>query len=350
MKRIILIILILALAGLIVYRFIDQRKVAAIETIAMIQAKEGYPVETVVATQDKFNMTRRYTGTVVGAEETAVISMIGEYIDEVLVRQGDVVKQDQPLFRLSKNNPTARYHSAKLALDNAEIELKRIQTLFDQGAVSKQAVDGMTLQRDLARDGLRISESLLEIRAPLDGVIGELTGEVGQFASPGFPLAKIVSVAKPRVRIHIPAGDRELVKVGTVCNLRTNGTVIKGRIERIALSAEQKDRSFQAWITLDGNPNSKAFSPGLLIDVEVNVLSVDQAVLVPPSALIRTGDHWKLFTIEGGKAVVKAIEVGGKNGSFAYIRAGISAGEEVVVSGANLLFDKAPVRIINRSK
>jgi len=350
MKRTIIILLILALSALIVYRFIDQKRVTATETIALIQAKEGYPVETAVATQNQFSMTRRYTGTVVGAEETGVISMIGEYIEAVLVRQGDAVKQDQPLFRLSKNNPTARYYAAKLALDNAENELKRIQTLFTQGAVPQQALDGVTLQRDLARDGLRISESLLEIRAPMDGVIGELTGEVGQFAAPGFPLAKIVSASKPRVRVHIPAGDRELVKAGSVCNLRTNGTVIKGRIERIALSAEQKDRSFQAWITLDGNPNSKAFSPGLLIDVEVNVLSVDQAVLVPPSALIRTGDHWKLFSIEGGKAIVKQIEVGGKNGSFAYIRSGISVGEEVVVSGANLLFDKAPVRIINRSK
>jgi len=94
MKRAFLIIVVLAVAGLLIYRFIERRSFEATRTIALIQAEEGYPVEIENAVVGNFSMSRKYTGTVIGGSEAVVVSPLPEYINSVLVKEGQYIDKD----------------------------------------------------------------------------------------------------------------------------------------------------------------------------------------------------------------------------------------------------------------
>jgi len=338
----------MGLVSLMVYRFIQQRKPESTQTIAEIQAVEGYPVEVTKVKIQPFGMIRRYGGTVTGGEEASAVPAIGEYIKVIPVREGQQVSRDDAICELSRDNPAAGYRRGELALMNAERDLDRVQKLFDQGAVSKQTLDGVTLSRDLAKDGLANAEKLLYVRAPISGRITELTAEVGSFATPGIPLAKIVSNDYLRVRVDIPTGDRGLIMEGHGAVISGSGASRSGRVSRIADSADPKGRSFTTWIQLDERPDDRGFKPGMFVDVEIEVVKEDSAVTVASDALIRNGDGWRVFVVNQDRVRLTDVTVGGANPDAAWIRDGLPPNAIVVVSGANLLFDGAKIRVITK--
>lgn len=348
MKRLILYIIALIIIGLIIYRFVERRSVEAVKTIAMIQAEEGYPVEVDEVVIGSFSLIRKYTGTVIGGKEATVVSSLAEHISRVLVSEGQYVEENQVICELSRDNPAASYAQAKLALANIEKELARMEKLFEEGALSEQILDGLKLQRDLAKENLSSIERLLYIRVPIAGRITELQAEPGMLATPGFTLAKVVSAEKLRVQVKIPASDRDLVKIGANCNISTDGASLSGKVQRVSFSADPDDRNFSAWINFTEKSSGYRFSPGLLVDVHVNVLDVSHASLVSPDALVREGDKWSVYTVDGNRARLNEVDVGGQTADAAWIRSGIDPGAKVVVSGAGLLVDGAPIRVIKR--
>jgi len=349
MKRAFLIIVVLAVVGLLIYRFIERRSVEATRTIALIQAEEGYPVEVEQAVIGNFSMSRKYTGTVIGGKEAVVISSLPEYVNSVSVKEGQYVEKDAVICELSRDNPNAGYAQAKLAHNTIEKEFGRMQKLFDEGAVSEQMLDGFKLQFDLATENLSTIEKLLYVRAPISGRVTELLAEPGLYAAPGFPLARIISTGKARVMVKIPASDRELIKPGAACMISTDGSSIKGKVDRISYSADAEGRSFSGWINFTEKTAEYQFSPGLLVDVTINVLNVKDAVLISPNALIREGEQWSAYTVVDDKAILNAIEIGGQSSDAVWVRSGIDSGAEVIVSGANLLNNGSQVRIISRA-
>lgn len=346
MKKLFLFLLTAAIVALLVFRFIQERQIAATETIETIQTKDGYPVQVTKVELGSFKQVKRYTGTVVGGSETYVMAMIGEYIESVNVSQGQKVTEGDVICELSKDNPSANYQPAKLAFDNAGKELDRVKALFNEGAVSQQLLDQVTLQHNLAREMLTTSENLLTVTAPISGTITELNAEPGQFTAPGMPLAMIVSGSKLRVKINIPSDDRELIPNGATCELSSAGVRMAGNIDRIALSADPKMRGFTGWINLNERSVNKRFSPGLLVDVAVNVVDVNGIVTLELDALNRSGDEWYVYVINGDKANRIPIELSDQNSTIAWVKSGLNVGDVAVVSGADLLFDNAPIRII----
>ncbi|MDP8238391.1 MAG: efflux RND transporter periplasmic adaptor subunit [Candidatus Hatepunaea meridiana] len=348
MKKFILFILAAIIIGLLIYRFAERQKVEKTRTIANIQAEKGYPVEVDKVAVGPFQMIKRFTGTISGGKQSVVVSSLSEHINRVMVEEGQYVEKDQIICELSSDNPLASHNQAKLALANTEKELVRIQQLYDEGAISEQILDGVTLQRNLAAEGLASSEKLLYLRAPFAGKITELEAEVGKLISPGMPVAKIVSNEKARVQVQIPAQDRELIKSGAACEISTDGATISGKVKRISTSADPEDRSFTTWINLSEKTKSYNFSPGLMVDVSINILDLKEAVIVTPDALIREGEKWFIYSVNGNQVMLHNVEIGGQTADAIMIKSGIDPGTIVVTRGANLLYDGAQIRIVTR--
>ncbi|MFN3821818.1 MAG: efflux RND transporter periplasmic adaptor subunit, partial [bacterium] len=244
------------------------------------------------------------------------------------------------------DNPQAGYQQARLALENAERELARLEALFSKGAVSRQAVDGATLHRDLAKRQLEVAERLLTLKSPIEGVVSELRAEVGKFAPPGIPIAKIVDDRRLRVRFEIPAGDGELIAKGQPCWIKLDNESVEGRIDRIALSADKEGRTFEAWAELSTRPQSSVWRSGVMVEVKVLAINEEEPLLIPPEALVRETGSSVVWKVNRGKAEKVKVTVKGINSDAVWIGQGLSLEDPVIVSGKEHLFPNAPVKII----
>jgi HlyD family secretion protein len=76
------------------------------------------------------------------------------------------------------------------------------------------------------------------------------------------------------------------------------------------------------------------------------LLEADAVLTVPLTALFRDGEHWALFIEEAGRARLRHVEMGQRNGVIAEIGDGLEAGNRVVVHPSDRITDG--VRIASR--
>ena len=86
---------------------------------------------------------------------------------------------------------------------------------------------------------------------------------------------------------------------------------------------------------------------GYQVETRVVLWDEDEVLAVPLTALFRDGDKWALFVEEDGRAGMRHVETGQQNGVIAEIRAGVSAGERVILHPSDRVSEGARIAARN---
>ena len=82
----------------------------------------------------------------------------------------------------------------------------------------------------------------------------------------------------------------------------------------------------------EGPPDPwRALGDGFAAEIEITVWARPEVVQVPTSALFREGDGWAVFTVTGGRAVVRAVELGHRGALATEVVRGLAPDESVIV-------------------
>ena len=259
---------------------------------------------------------------------------------------------------------------AKAALTQAEADFGRIATLWQQESVTKPVYDASKTRLDAARakvdaatasvtaaqqrstvagaqlEEARIALSDTELRAPFNGVLIERRVEIGTLVSPGTPAFTVADLRQVKVRFSVPDTALDLFRTGRLLPVSVDAypsARFEGRVLSVAPAADPKSRSFEIIVAID-NP-SFTLRSGMIASIEVRNDAADsRQVRIPIDALVHdpTRDRYVVYTLvpkDGGIATVKAIEIrpGPLVGNQVSIVGGLSAGQRIVASGANML-------------
>lgn len=156
--------------------------------------------------------TASFVAKIESRDKVALRARITGFLQERLFQEGDSVKKDQPLFVIEKVNfeaalreAEANLTKAEAAAANAESQYKRTTTLFKTKDVSESRLDEARAANDTAKATVAQMKALVdlarkdleytEIKAPMDGKIGESVFSVGELIGPNSGvLAEVVSV------------------------------------------------------------------------------------------------------------------------------------------------------------
>src|SRR5207237_4323267 len=188
-----------------------------------------------------------------------------------------------------------------------------------------------------------------ELRAPFDAVVLERRVELGTLAAAGSPAFTLADLATLKASFNVPDFALKDFRLGQSLDLSidaVSGASIHGRVLSLAAAADPKARSFEIEIAIP-NPGLKLRS-GMIATVHVlsdapGGTSGPTRLQVPASALVHdpTGQRYLVYTVEqnGGRSVAKAIPVepGPLAGNEVVVLSGLTAGQRIVVMGANLI-------------
>jgi Cu(I)/Ag(I) efflux system membrane fusion protein len=183
----------------------------------------------------------------------------------------------------------------------------------------------------------------MTLTSPIAGVIAELGVREGMTVAAGTPLFRIVNLATVWVNAEVPEVQATLVRPGSPVEARVAAypeAVFKGRVGAILPEVNAATRTLRARIEL-ANPEGR-LKPGMFATLSFLGGEKREAVLVPSAAVIRTGERNVVIVALGeGKFRATEVEVGAESGGQSEIRKGLSAGDQVVVSGQFLLDSEA---------
>lgn len=267
-------------------------------------------------------------------------------------------------------------------LEAAKANLARMQALYDTGAVSKAQLDAAQLQRDVAQSQYesvlqqrsvvqtgarpeelemaraqvaqaqaavsyaRLQQANATITSPLAGIVTHRTADPGQMASPGVPLVTVAQIDKVYVALDLSEIDLNKIKIGQPVVLRADaypGRTFSGVVREIGQAADAHTRVFKVKVQVDNR--DRALRPGMFARGEITVGRTDQALVVPRDAVISADGTPVVFVVQDGKARQRRVTLGMMSGAEVEIRAGLAAGESVIVVGQSGLTDGTPVTV-----
>jgi len=331
----------------------------------VVTAAEAGRVETTIAN------TR--AGSVSACRRAKLAPPSGGRIEKLAVREGDRVTRGQLLLELWNEDLTARervsreqqltarshLREACLVAEAAAREAARARQLRDKGFVSEERVDRAESDAkakqagcDSARAQVKEAEARIGasradtartvVRAPFDGIIAEVNGEVGEFLTPSppgiptLPAIDLIDDSCLYVSAPIDEVDAARLKLGMAGRISLDayrGKHFPGKLRRIApyvLAVEKQARTVEVEVEFDHPGEARHLLVGYSADVEIildgreNVLRIPTTALLPGNRVLVLGAQ--------GTLEERKIEAGLANWEFTEVRSGLAHGERVVTS------------------
>lgn len=301
--------------------------------VKTVEAKTYQAVEEVV-------------GTVHAKLKATIAARVSGRIEKLLVVPGQQVKAGDLLVQIDAQELQARLDQAVAVLRQAEIELKRITSLFDQGTLARAELDRAEMNQKVAVANAKAVETMLDyakVTAPFDGAVTRKIADIGDLATPGQPLLEMEDPSRLRLEADVPEAligkvnlrDKLPVHIAALTNR------LEGTVDEMEPVADPQSRTFNVKLDLPQTPGLRSGSFGR-VGIPV---SETTTLRIPRRALVVRGQMEIVFVIDGQQAQLRLVKTGKTFGDEIEVLSGIAAGEQVVVENANQLKDTQPLAI-----
>lgn len=187
----------------------------------------------------------------------------------------------------------------------------------------------------------------VRIDAPRDGIVVEKMAVEGQRVDEGMKLYRIADLAQVWVQAQVFEQDVPFIQVGQEAVVSLSylpNYKFPGRVTFIYPTVDEKTRTVRVRMEVS-NPGL-VLKPGMFATVDFNVELSPEAVLVPDSAVLRSGEKNTVFVaLQGGKFEPRTVTLGPRGEDNQYqVLSGLSEGERVVLSGQFMLDSESQLR------
>jgi HlyD family secretion protein len=263
------------------------------------------------------------------------------------------------------------------ALDFARSELQRAEALVQTNAVATRTVEHARLDvrtneaalaSAMAQLDVRRSEragvaarlidptatttgknpGTVELRAPVSGVVLKIIQDSEAFVPAGAPLVAIGDPRDLEIVADLLSADAVQVTVGAPARIDGwGGTVLQGRVTRVdpagflkvsALGIEEQ-RVHTTIDLVDPPETWSRLGHDYRVLVHVAVWNASDVLMVPVSALFRSGAEWAVFAVRDGRAHMQVIKIGHRNSRTAEVISALGAGGRVVLHPSDRIAD-----------
>ena len=316
--------------------------------------KDSAPREVRVARAELRPMERtlHVVGTLAAQNEATVAAQVAGQLEKNLVDLGDHVQAGQELALIDTtsydalaNASAANLTRANASAANAAQKLKRAQDLQKENIASTSELDEAVAESGRAQADIKSSEATDAIArlnlerslvcAPFGGAIAQRLVTIGDYASIGMPLMRLVKIDPLRLQLEVPERESVAVRPGqdVRLNVENDTNIYTGRLGRIAPAVRQSDRMLQVEADI---PNPGTLRAGLFARAQIIVNKSEESLSVPTTAVATFAGLEKVVIIEDGKAVEKTVATGRKGTDWVEIVSGLKAGESVVLNPAGI--------------
>jgi membrane fusion protein (multidrug efflux system) len=289
----------------------------------------------------------RTTGQLLADEEVELRAEVSGRVVRLPFQEGAFVRQGQLLAALDTEVLQAELRAAQTRRDLASVQAGRQRELFGIGGLSRQALDQaeaelQVLEADLAR--IRAEIERRRIYAPFSGTVGLRAVSPGAYVSPGDRLATLRVTDPLKLEFGVP--ERYLGRVSPGDRVRFSVPGGDGpyfaEVYAVEPGVAASTRAFTVRARMP-NPGA-ALQPGGFAEVELVFDAVDDALLVPASAVVPGAGRPSVWLAQDGVAVPREVTTGVRTADEVQITDGVSPGEIVLTSGFETIRPQMPIR------
>jgi len=328
--------------------------------------QQAMPVKVAPVSLTAVPSSDTYVATIKSRRSSTMQPQIDGNITRILVKSGDAVKAGQLLMQIDPLKQTATVQSQQgtqaqkqAVYQYNKVEVDRQKQLFDAGVISRDAYDQAEQAFQNSKGDYEANVALTatqqqqlgyyQIRAPFDGVIGDVPVHVGDYVSPTTVLTTVDENADLEAYIYLPTERATLVHTGLPVDiLDASGSVLTH--SSISFLSPQVDNGLQSILAKAEIPRTSQRLRNLqLVNARVTWKTSSQPV-VPVLAVVRVGGQPFVYVAtpsehgNGYTAHQVAVTLGETLGNDYPVLSGLKQGDKVILTSIQFLQEGVPVQ------
>jgi len=312
-------------------------------------------------------------GTVTPLATVTVQSQISGYLTDVgftegqMVQKGDFLAQiDQRPYQMLKEQYEGQLAHDQGLLAQAQLDLKRYQTLAAQNSIARQQAEDQVFIVQQYEGSVKQDQGLIDAQAlniAYCHIVSPITGRIGlRLVDPGNyvqtttstglavitqlqPITVIFTLPEddlPQIMSALNAGMPLPVDAYDRANLRHLAT---GKVSAVDSQIDTTTGTVKIRAQFDNADN--ALFPNQFVNARLLIQTLQNAVTVPTSAILRGSPGAYVYVINPDSTVsVRPITTSAIDGNVTAVTSGLSAGERVVIDGTDRLRDGLKVSVV----
>jgi RND family efflux transporter, MFP subunit len=326
---------------------------------------QGLPVQTTTVELAPVPQSNEYVATIKSRRSTAILPQVAGPLTEILVQSGYRVKAGQKMMSIDArqqqstvNEKRSTERQKKAIYDYQIVEAERQRKLFEAGVTSRdayeqshQAFENAKADYEAAADIAKTQQQLLDyytIRAPYDGVVGDVPVHIGDYVSPSSttPLTTVDQGKDLEAYVYVPTERAGLIKMGLEVDLLDNSGNLLEKT-KIDFVSPQVDMTVQGiLVKAPVHSGSSVLRNAQLVKARV-IWSTKPMAVVPVLAVTRLSGQTFVYLAkqQNGRyfAFQTAVTLGDTVGNMYSVAAGLNPGDKVITSGTQFLVNQMPV-------
>ncbi len=336
---------------------------------SVLAEKKGWgnrasPVVVAKATEQFLSPTVQVPGTIVSRQQSDLPAEVNGkllWVAEVgsQLKWGEVVARlDDTLYRLKASENKATLLREKTRLKYLNKELKRQKELMKSDFSSKDALDKVLLDRDIARTEISVALARIKVdeetlaryvvRAPFDGIVVKRLKTEGEWVGSGDTLLTLSNPDKLEIEARV--GEKTIVnlKKGYKVRVIIDGRSSMGSVRAIVNVGDADSHLYEIRVGLDEKGKWLA---GQTVRVDVPVGKPRKVLAVPRDALVLRRSGVSLYRVsDESKSEKINVQTGITGGEFIEIIGNVKAGDSIVIRGNERLRAGQTVKVTNAGR
>jgi RND family efflux transporter MFP subunit len=305
-----------------------------------------------------------YVATIKSRRSSTMQPQVDGNLVKIFVKSGQAVKAGQPLMRIDPLKQMAAVQSQqgtqsqkKALYDYNKIEVERQRKLFEAGVVSRDAYDQANQAYENSKADFESNQALTDtqkqqlayydIRAPFNGVVGDIPVHLGDYVSPTTLLTTVDENADLEAYIYIPTERASSIRNGLPVEIldSTGKILVKTKVDFIS---PQVDNGLQSILAKAPVPRTADILRNQQLVKARITWSTAPAPTIPVLAVSLVGGQTFVYVAtpkgDGYVAHQVPVTVGETLGNTYPVLGGLKTGEKVITSGLQFLQEGAPVK------
>ncbi|MDY6786642.1 MAG: efflux RND transporter periplasmic adaptor subunit [candidate division WOR-3 bacterium] len=250
-------------------------------------------------------------------------------VDFTIIEKGDVILKEQFYGTLKGINQTEIY---------PDVPGKFIKYNVSEGEYVKK--DQTIAEIDRSIPGMTYESA--KIKAPINGIVYDLTFLKGQPVMPQAPVANISDPSRIMARIDVPKNILNKLKKCVNAEIIVNGDRYNGQVSRCSYLPNNKSGLGSVDIILS-NSNRKLING--TASIELFTEEKDGVLRIPHEAYHRDEEGAYIYIIKNSQAVKTPVETGLMGNDYIEIINSIESGDSVITVGSSFVRDGQKIRI-----
>lgn len=307
------------------------------------------PVETSLPIRGDINAVYTGTAPIEAFAEADVLAKVAGEVVEILVEEGDTVRQGQVLARLDGERLRLELRETEARLRKLERDYERNVDLSSKGLISEGDFERIRFDMEALRATYNLAKLELDytqIRAPIDGVVSERYVKLGNTLAVGDPVFRVTQLDPLVAYLFVPEREFRKVEAGQPAGIAVDaltGPPVIAEVTRVSPIVDPETGTFKVTIEID-DP-ARRIKPGMFARIGIVYDTHLDALQIPRSAIVGEDDD-AVFVVEDGRAVRRNVETGFADRGMIEITAGLDDDDQVIVVGQVGLRADAEVDVI----